>query len=388
MTRISSIQGSGEMGRPRSSSVRTAYVVLVILIVSFPAATRGAIVRECTAEERCVQIALCGQYLHYVNEAPKNWPPSVRQEAIDQLCEVQVSVNGSKIYYICCSQKEILCGVSRVQLIAYGQEARAYAFPWMVLLESTKSEELPCGGSLINDRHVLTAAHCVKARTITGVRVGVHDLNADGRCDDSIHFTDDYDIIDGDAEPDVDGWYYASCGPSVQRIPIEEIMIHPKYSPRSKRNDLAIVRLQYPTIIGYSVIPICLPLTAQLRAYRPSDSFVTGWGVTETGERSAVLRYAVLPTLPLPDCAMRIKELDRMIMLDDGHLCAGGNNKSAHCHGDSGGPLQYISESTRFVLQGVVSFGLKTCGTKIAPGVFANVSHYIDWIVQEGRMST
>uniref|UniRef100_A0A2M3ZLZ4 Putative serine protease n=1 Tax=Anopheles braziliensis TaxID=58242 RepID=A0A2M3ZLZ4_9DIPT len=134
------------------------------------------------------------------------------------------------------------------------------------------------------------------------------------------------------------------------------------------------------------IIPICLPLTEELRMYQPTDSFVTGWGMTEEGQRSSILRYAVLPTVAAAECVMLIKELDRMIVLDKGHLCAGGNSKTAHCHGDSGGPLQYISDSNRFVLQGVVSFGVKTCGTKVAPGVFANVSNYIDWIITEGKV--
>uniref|UniRef100_A0A2M4A6P2 Putative serine protease n=2 Tax=Anopheles triannulatus TaxID=58253 RepID=A0A2M4A6P2_9DIPT len=338
----------------------------------------AAAFRGCQDGQSCVQIALCGQYLHYVNEPPKNWPPSVRREALIRLCDTQKSVNGSKIYYICCEREEITCGVSRVQLIAYGQEAKAYAFPWMVLLESTINEELPCGGSLISDRHVLTAAHCVKGRRILSIRLGVHDLNREQYCDEQRIRFKESDEDDDD--------YFSNCGPPAQRIPVQSISTHPKYSPRLKRNDLAILRLQYPAVIGYSIIPICLPLTDKLRSYQPTDSFVTGWGMTEEGQRSSILRYAVLPTVSAAECVMLIKELDRMIVLDKGHLCAGGNNKTAHCHGDSGGPLQYISDSSRFVLQGVVSFGVKTCGTKVAPGVFANVSNYIDWIIAEGKL--
>lgn len=56
--------------------------------------------QECDSEQRCVQLALCGQYLHYVNEPPKYWPPSVRDEALRQLCDVQKAVNGSKVMWV------------------------------------------------------------------------------------------------------------------------------------------------------------------------------------------------------------------------------------------------------------------------------------------------
>uniref|UniRef100_A0A2M4B123 Putative secreted protein n=1 Tax=Anopheles triannulatus TaxID=58253 RepID=A0A2M4B123_9DIPT len=57
----------------------------------------AAAFRGCQDGQSCVQIALCGQYLHYVNEPPKNWPPSVRREALIRLCDTQKSVNGSKV---------------------------------------------------------------------------------------------------------------------------------------------------------------------------------------------------------------------------------------------------------------------------------------------------
>ncbi|XP_061515635.1 spaetzle-processing enzyme isoform X2 [Anopheles gambiae] len=245
--------------------------------------------QECDSEQRCVQLALCGQYLHYVNEPPKYWPPSVRDEALRQLCDVQKAVNGSKIYYICCNRKEILCGVTRVQLIAYGQPARAYAFPWMALLETSVSDDLPCGGSLISDRHILTAAHCVKARKVVGVRVGVHDLNERQRdCDDRIYFKDDeYDS--GESEEADGAEYSASCGPPAQRIPIETIVTHPKYSARSKRNDLAIIRLQYPAIIGCYSNLLAADGTA---ACLPAGRLVRHWlGID--GDGTAVGRAAV-----------------------------------------------------------------------------------------------
>lgn len=61
---------------------------------------QAAAFRGCQNSQSCVQIALCGQYLHYVNEPPKNWPSSVRREALMRLCDTQQSVNGLEVYVV------------------------------------------------------------------------------------------------------------------------------------------------------------------------------------------------------------------------------------------------------------------------------------------------
>lgn len=67
-------------------------------------------------------------------------------------------------------------------------------------------------------------------------------------------------------------------------------------------------------------------------------------------------------------------------------MCAGGKDKKDSCPGDSGGPMlaaAYINDETRYVQQGVVSFGHKFCGTQGYPGVYTRIAYYMDWILDK-----
>lgn len=113
-----------------------------------------------------------------------------------------------------------------------------------------------------------------------------------------------------------------------------------------------------------------------------SQAIVTGWGATEFGPRSQDLLQAKLPLVPYEQCKEVYK---RTTDIWHKQLCAGGLNNIDSCLGDSGGPLQapgiYNGRAVRTVQYGVVSYGLKQCGTQGYPGVYTKVAYYMDWIL-------
>lgn len=131
------------------------------------------------------------------------------------------------------------------------------------------------------------------------------------------------------------------------------------------------------------VRPICLPNgTPQQRMIDPPFFIVSGWGLTENGTSFDVLRYARVPPVSLDACATGVRQLSVSLRLDQSQICAGGIDAVDNCAGDSGGPLQYVSNHTsRFYQLGVVSYGAKSCGIQSLPGVYTNVMFYLNWIM-------
>lgn len=67
--------------------------------------------------------------------------------------------------------------------------------------------------------------------------------------------------------------------------------------------------------------------------------------------------------------------------INERQVCAGGELARDSCPGDSGSPLMYFNrQESRWVAAGVVSFGLKQCGTRGWPGVYTRVDKYLEWI--------
>uniref|UniRef100_A0A0K8VIH4 CLIP domain-containing serine protease n=2 Tax=Bactrocera latifrons TaxID=174628 RepID=A0A0K8VIH4_BACLA len=257
-------------------------------------------------------------------------------------------------------------GVTISNKIYGGSDADLYEFPWMVLLEYNRRSgglSTNCAGSLINNRYVLTAAHCVKGAIekqigqLVGVRLGEYDTTK---------------------QTDCNGY---SCAPKAIRVGIEEIIPHNQYrdNAANKENDIALIRLDQDIRFSDSIRPICLPsAVAQERSAPASDTLYTvaGWGRTLHSPKSAVKQKLQVPLVDLSQCQRKYRE--RKVKVVSNQLCAGGHYAEDSCDGDSGGPLMHFRNNA-WVLEGIVSFGYK-CGLSGWPAVHTRVANYDDWI--------
>ncbi|XP_058056679.1 CLIP domain-containing serine protease HP8-like [Anopheles bellator] len=325
---------------------------------------------ECTEDETCINIEDCTMFGPHFTE-PAEWSDELKVEFRQRLCKRE-SINGVHVYKVCCPPVLITrsglrgsdllnfttCGAHSENRIAHGKNAELFQFPWMALLQKNVGKFV-CGATLIAERYVLTAAHCVQNDDIVSVRLGEFDLHNTTDCDSN-----------GE-----------ECAMPVQDIPVERIIKHDDYSHWYKRNDIALIRLSQKASLNDNVIPICLPIGPQMRT-TTNNYIVAGWGTTHDYKPAATLQYAILTLVSTADCQSQLQIIDPSVKLDENQLCAIGANLSDNCSGDSGGPLKTISVSGQFVQYGVVSFGLNTCGKLSAPGVYTRVESYIDWILE------
>lgn len=228
--------------------------------------------------------------------------------------------------------------------------------------------EFRCGGTIISSRYILTAAHCVtslpSSLRLIGARVGDHDISTERDC-----------------ERNPQGQVIV-CTERYQDFGVDGVYFHPDYSRTKLQNDIALLRLN--STIDFrpaSVRPICLPY-GNTATINHNKAVVTGWGATEFGPRSQDLLQAKLPLKTNAECKETYK---RTTQIWYKQLCAGGELNIDSCLGDSGGPLQtagiYNGNSLRMIQHGVVSYGMKNCGTAGFPGVYTRVAYYMDWIL-------
>lgn len=265
------------------------------------------------------------------------------------------------------------CGVSNdIFRIGGGTITGLFEMPWMVLLSYEHTELGPyygCGGTLINEWYVLTAAHCIKLLSeklrLNGVILGEHNTGTDPDCFDP-----------------------KNCAPPVRNVTIDEAIIHENYKPTRLLNDIAIIRLSEPANFSLdSMKPICLPTTENLQkeASLEEKGLAAGWGITEKDIQSNVLLSVELPIVSKEKCIEMYKNL---LQLSDSQFCAGGMIGKDACSGDSGGPLLYTSKQEnqmRYMQRGIVSSGLKDCAPGGVPTVYTKVSYYIEWILNNMR---
>ncbi|XP_067458851.1 chymotrypsin A-like isoform X2 [Thunnus thynnus] len=224
--------------------------------------------------------------------------------------------------------------------IVNGEEAKPHSWPWQVSLQKCKGFHF-CGGSLINQNWVVTAAHC-SVRWSTRVVLGAHNLRSS---------TED-----------------------VQVMSVGKVFTHPEYNKtRRWNNDIQLIKLARPAQINRRVSPVCV---AETRDNFPAGTMcmTTGWGRTsDDGKTATRLQQAALPLLTDKKCSRFNPPITSNM------ICAGANG-IAICNGDSGGPL-VCQKAGAWTLVGVVSFGGRECNT-MKPDVYARVTALRAWIDQ------
>ncbi|XP_068619449.1 CLIP domain-containing serine protease HP8-like [Battus philenor] len=266
------------------------------------------------------------------------------------------------------------CGAIESDRIFGGNKTRLFEMPWMVLIayDSARGTKLSCGGTLISEWYVLTAAHCVSflgpRLKLTGVVLGEYDVRRDPDCE----------RVEGELH----------CAPNSRNVTIDSVIAHPGYSPQNLVDDIALVKLSEPADFTLdSMKAVCLPITPELQneSLDGLNGVVAGWGATEDGLQSSVLLSVDLPIVSREECQAAYNGAPR---IHERQLCAGGVQDKDSCGGDSGGPLMYpgkTSAGVRYVQRGIVSYGSKRCGVGGFPGVYTNVAYYMDWILDNMR---
>jgi len=234
--------------------------------------------------------------------------------------------------------------------VVNGNDAKRNAWPWQISLRVGGRHF--CGGSIINPRWVVTAAHCVEENPSPGgytVVVGLHDQSERPKGD--------------------------------QVFALQKVIMHEQYSSREFNNDVALLQLKKPIKMSSKARAVCLPPHGD-RIKDGTRCYITGWGRTETGKPANILQQAVLPVASEQKCRTVNEKLDIKIRPDT-MICAGGQGKGkpGGCRGDSGGPL-VCKEGGRFVLRGATSWVQRECSTNFFT-VFARISSFVSWINQK-----
>merc|ERR1711893_510932 len=227
------------------------------------------------------------------------------------------------------------------QKIIGGETATVGQFPWQASLEFFGSHS--CGASLISERWLVTAAHCVGySPSFYTIVLGQHD-----RFSTSVGAPVDYEV--------------------------EQIIVHESWESGSGAfpNDIAVMR-----VVGAVDTSNRYVSTISLASGSNSDFYgrsgqISGWGRTSTGGSGGLPRYLMYADIQVYTRSQCENTWGSNI--NDGHICVGDNGKGA-CNGDSGGPLVVNNQ-----LVGATSWGVNGCFTSY-PSVYSSVPFFRSWI--------
>jgi len=258
------------------------------------------------------------------------------------------------------------CGVSRYpdagerdgsRFVVGGQDARIHEFPWQIMLTRLRDNgeyRHTCGGEILDENIIITAAHCVHQR-----EAGL------------------FQVVTGEYKPTDD---------NIERriYNVTSIIEHEEYDPETIVNDIALLKVDGPMMLDDTAVPICLPEADY--DYTRLQVTVSGWGALASappGEREFpdTLQFVNMPVTDQEICTIRYAGIENTTrFITDDMICAGRpyEDEFDACQGDSGGPLVHKGDDGKFSLVGVVSWG-EGCASNY-PGVYARAQYFLQWI--------
>ncbi|CAB3262319.1 unnamed protein product [Arctia plantaginis] len=279
----------------------------------------------------------CQEYVASLNyPCPKREGLSRQLEYMDKKCFVYEAVFGA--------------------VAVGGKDANRSEFPQMALLgygDTLDTAQWLCGGSVISERFILTAAHCVFSKSVGTVKYAAMGI---------LKRTD---------PPET--W---------QRYNVKRAIRHPEYKPPSKYNDIALLEVDRTIKFNKDVLPACL----NTGGGNEIEATATGWGTLGHRQSLAdILQVVQLEQFSAEECFAAYPP-HRHLQNGYNHAsqsCYGSKNNKIidTCEGDSGGPLQITSKfgSCIYDIIGVTSYG-RPCGVVGNTGMYTKVEYYVPWI--------
>ncbi|XP_015179984.1 PREDICTED: transmembrane protease serine 9 [Polistes dominula] len=253
---------------------------------------------------------------------------------------------------------------TRTARIVGGQNAIPKEFPWLVSI--TRKGGHFCGGTILNSRYILTAAHCLCSGTSTipirqlRVTLGEYDLKG----------------------PET---------PAASEESVINAVVHPGHRCGRYVDDIALLELARPITWSESVKPACLPAASGnpgYRAFGGENAVAAGWGWLGEDrsryKRADVMQKVNVRVVENSVCREWYASQGKSTRVESQQMCAGheeGGRDS--CWADSGGPLMIVSNpNRRTIVIGIVSSGVG-CARPRLPGLYTRISEYISWITQQ-----
>ncbi|XP_076992902.1 atrial natriuretic peptide-converting enzyme isoform X2 [Tamandua tetradactyla] len=278
-----------------------------------------------------------------------NWESSNGTTLHELLVKGQSCQSRSKISLLCAKQD---CGrrpAARMsKRILGGRTSRPGRWPWQCSLQSEPSGHI-CGCVLVAKKWVLTVAHCFEGRenaAVWKVVLGINNLD----------------------HPSM----------FMQTLAVKTIILHPRYSRAVVDYDISIVELSRDINETSYVRPVCLPSKGQL-VEPDTYCYITGWG--HMGSKMPFkLQEGEVRIISLEQCQSYFD----MKTVTSRMVCAGYESGTVDsCMGDSGGPLVCERPGGHWTLFGLTSWGSVCFSKVLGPGVYSNVSYFIEWIERQ-----